>query len=761
MDSQKQDALNYHEGDRPGKVEIRPTKPCLTQMDLSLAYSPGVAHPVREIEENPDDSYRYTNRANLVGVISNGSAVLGLGNTGALASKPVMEGKGVLFKRFAGVDVFDIEMDSEDPDQIVSLIQTLEPTFGGINLEDIAAPDCFAIERDLKASMDIPVFHDDQHGTAIIGGAALMNGLEVAGKELDEVRVVISGAGAAGIACARFFQSLGVKKENMVVTDSSGVIHTGRDDINKYKQEVARDTDLRTLGEAMEGADVFFGMSVGGIVSQEMIASMNDNPVVFACANPDPEILPEKANEVRDDLIMGTGRSDYPNQVNNVLGFPFIFRGALDVRATDINEEMKVAAAEALADLAKKDVPEKVLEAYEKERLSFGPDYLIPKPLDPRILLEEATAVAKAAIESGVARKEIDDFDRYKHSLEKYLGRSREVMRVVINQAKNRSRRILFPEAREEQIIRASRVISDNDIAEPVLIGKRKKINQKINDLNLELDLSKIEVLDPEQMVNEHNYVEKLFALRNRKGMTIRKSKRLLKDPHYVGLMAVREGHADGLISGINRSYPETIRPALQIIGLKENVSRVAGMYMLVLEDRLLFYADATVNIDPGPEELAEIAIMAGRMVDHFFDIEPKIAMLSFSNFGSTNNKRAEKVAKATQIVKERDPYLKIDGEMQADTAIVPEISEQSFPQSEIQGDANILIFPDLESGNIAYKLTQHLAKAELVGPVLMGMKKPVNVLNHYSSVNEIVNISAITAISADETIEKSPALKE
>lgn len=753
----KEDSLDYHKSDPPGKLEVRPTKPCLTQVDLSLAYSPGVAYPCEEIEEHPDKSYSYTNRGNLVGVISNGSALLGLGNTGALASKPVMEGKGVLFKRFAGVDVFDLELDTHDPEEFIRVVEMLEPTFGGINLEDIAAPECFEIERTLKERMNIPVFHDDQHGTAIITGAALINGLEIAGKELDEVNVVIAGAGSAGIACAEFFESLGVPSEQIVMTDSTGVIHTGRSDINPYKQQHAVETNDRTLADAMEGADVFFGMAVGGIVSPEMIESMREDPIVFACANPDPEIEPEKAHAVRDDLIMGTGRSDYPNQVNNVLGFPFIFRGALDVRATKINEEMKVAAAEALADLAKQDVPENVLDAYDQQRLSFGPDYLIPKPLDERVLLWEATAVAKAAMESGVARREMEDMEEYTHSLERFLGRSREVMRFVMNKARNRDRKILFPEAEEEPILRSCRTILNNEVAEPVLIGDEERIFEKVNELELDLSTNEIEVWDPGELRDQYEFPRKFYELRKRKGITPRHAKRLTKDPHYLGLMSVREGLADGLIAGINRSYPETIRPALQIIGLQEGVSRVAGMYMLILEERLLFYADATVNIEPTAEQLSEIALMAGDLVDHFFDLDPKIAMLSFSNFGSVQDEIPEKVARATQIVREKEPSLTIDGEMQADTALVPEISKKSFPHSEIQGDANVLIFPDLQSGNIAYKLTQHLADADLVGPILMGMKNPVNVLNHYATVNEIVNISAITAVSADRSLERKP----
>lgn len=755
MNTEKQDALAYHTGERPGKLEVRSTKPCLTQLDLSLAYSPGVAWPTREIQEDSEDSYRYTNRGNLVGVVSNGSATLGLGNTGALASKPVMEGKAVLFKRFSGIDVFDIELDADDPDRIIDVVRSLEPTFGGINLEDIAAPDCFYVERELKEQMDIPVLHDDQHGTAIIAGAALINGLRVTGKDIEDVRVVISGAGAAGIACTRFFKLLGVPARHLVVTDSAGVLHPGRTDLNPYKQEVATETSDRTLEDAMRDADVFFGMSVGGIVSKEMVASMNDQPIVFACANPDPEIHPDRARSVRDDVIIGTGRSDFPNQVNNVLGFPFIFRGALDVRATEINEEMKVAAARSLAELAREDVPENVLEAYDEDQLSFGPNYLIPKPLDPRILLREAPAVAEAAIESGVARKEIEDMNSYRHSLERFLGRSREVMRVIMNKAQNRSRRILFPESTEENILRACSVLLDNDVATPVLIGSREEIGERVDELELELELDRLELIDAERLVEEKNFVQQLFDLRKRKGMTLHRARMKLTDPHYVGLMAIREGLAHGLICGINRSYPETIRPALQIVGLKEHVSRVAGMYLLVLEDRLLFYADATVNIDPSAEELAEIALMAGRHVEHFFDIQPRVAMLSFSNFGSTEDERSKKVARATQMVREHNADLVVDGEMQADTALVSDIAEETFPHSAIQGDANILIFPDLQSGNIAYKITQHLADAELVGPILMGMDKPVNVLNHYSSVDEIVNITALSVISGEDVIRE------
>ncbi len=759
MNQQKQDALAYHSGEQPGKLEVRPTKPCLTQVDLSMAYSPGVAWPTREIQSDPQNSYLYTNRANLVAVISNGTATLGLGNTGALASKPVMEGKGVLFKRFSGIDVYDLELDTEDRDEFIRIVQAMEPTFGGINLEDIAAPDCFYIERELKERMDIPVFHDDQHGTAIIAGAALINGLDVTGRERENSKVVISGAGAAGIACAKFFQTLGIPQQHIIVVDSSGVLHKQREDLNPYKQEVAVNTDARTLSDAMEGADVFFGMSVGGIVTKEMVASMNAEPIVFACANPDPEIKPEKAREVRDDVIIGTGRSDYPNQINNVLAFPFIFRGALDVRATGINEEMKLAAAHSLAQLARRDVPQNVLEAYGKEQMSFGPEYLIPKPLDQRILLEMSTAVAKAAMDSGVARKEQPDLNAYRHSLERFLGRSREVMRGIINKARHRDTRILFPEACEENILRACRIIVENEIAEPVLIGEREKIQKKISRYELELNLDNIELLNPEDTVERQGYVDRLFELRNRKGMTRHRARMKLNDPHYVGLMTVREGHADGLVCGINRSYPETIRPALQIVGLKEGVTRVAGMYLLIFDDRLLFYADATVNIDPDAKELAEIAIMAGQYVNHFFDIQPRIGMLSFSNFGSSKNERSEKVARATRLIKQHDADLCVDGEMQADTALVQDIAEKSFPHSAIKGDANILIFPDLEAGNIAYKITQHLAEAELVGPIIMGMRRPVNVLNHYSTVNEIVNMTAISAVSDDDVIQTPPAV--
>ncbi len=752
----EKDALDYHSEGRPGKVEVTPSKPCLTQKDLSLAYTPGVAIPCLKIQENPTDAYLYTSKGNLVAVISNGTAVLGLGNIGALAGKPVMEGKGVLFKRFADIDVFDIEIATEDPEEFINAVRLLEPTFGGINLEDVKAPECFYIEEQLKKKMSIPVFHDDQHGTAIISGAALVNACELTNKDISKVRVVFSGAGAAGIACAKFFLEMGVRKENVVLCDRKGVVYKGRDDdMTPEKSFFAVDTRARTIADAMKGADVFCGVSVKGIVTKDMVKSMAKNPIVFAMANPDPEISYDDACSVRSDIIMATGRSDFPNQVNNVLGFPFIFRGALDTRATAINEPMKIAAAHALATLAKEDVPDTVAKAYGVESLRFGRDYIIPKPFDPRVLLWEAPAVAKAAMESGVAREPIKDLDAYVERLERILGKSREVMRVVINKAKRAPRRIVFPEALEQKVLRACQDIRDQGIAEPILVGDEDAVREKIR--SLELDLDDIEIANPATSGRREHFAKRFFELRCRKGATASQASQLMFDPLHFGLMMVVERDAEGLVCGVNKaSYPETIRPALQIIGLREGQKRVAGMYMMVLKEKVLFFADATVNIEPTADDLAEIALLAADAVRRYFDQEPRVAMLSFSNFGSSNHPLAAKVKTAVDIVKAAEPALVVDGEMQADTALLPEIVEKQFPHSSFKGDANILIFPDLQSGNVAYKLVQRLAKAEIVGPIIMGLKQPVSVLNHYSSVQEIVNIAALTSVAADRATRSS-----
>jgi len=743
----KEESLDYHSRGRKGKIEVCSTKPCVTQRDLSLAYTPGVAEPCREIEKSPESVYTYTAKGNLVAVISNGTAVLGLGNIGALAGKPVMEGKGVLFKRFADIDVFDIEVDSEDPDEVIQLVKLLEPTFGGINLEDIKAPECFKIEETLIKEMNIPVFHDDQHGTAIISGAGLLNAIELQKKQIDQVRVVINGAGASGIAVANLYIELGVKRENITMCDSRGVIYKGREKgMNPYKEKYAKETKLRTLGDAMKDADVFMGVSVANVVSKDMVASMNERPIVFAMANPDPEITYEDAISVRKDLIMATGRSDYPNQVNNVLGFPFIFRGALDVRATAINMEMKIAASHALADLAKEDVPDSVIQAYGNQKIMFGPDYIIPKPFDPRVLIWEASAVAQTAMETGVAGVTID-IEEYKQQLEARLGKQKEVMRIFINKAKAHPKRIVFPEGAEEKILRACQIIIDEGMAKPILLGSKEKIARKVEELNLNV-LDHAEVIEPEKYAKFNEYVDELFNMRQRKGVTRVEAKKILKTPNYFGSLMVHMGDADCLVSGLNMHYPETIRPALQIVKIKPELNMVSGLYMMIFKNDIMFFADATVNIEPNAEELAEIALDTAETVRRFGE-EPKVAMLSFSNFGSTRHPLAEKVKKAVEIVKAKMPELIVDGEMQADTAVVPEILNQTYPFSKLREKANVLIFPDLQSGNIAYKLMERLGGAKAVGPILMGMNKPVHVLQRGASVDDIVNLAAIAVVDS------------
>jgi malate dehydrogenase (oxaloacetate-decarboxylating)(NADP+) len=745
----KQEALDYHSVGRKGKIEVNATKPCITQKDLSLAYTPGVADPCLEIEKDPNQGFNYTARGNLVAVVSNGTAVLGLGNIGALAGKPVMEGKGVLFKRFADIDVFDIELDTEDPDEIIKAVQLMEPTFGGINLEDIKAPECFYIEETLKKQLNIPVFHDDQHGTAIISGAGLLNALELQGKDIGKVKVVMNGAGASGIAVASFYVNLGVKRENIIMCDSRGVIYKGREKgMNPYKEKFAADTDCRTLEEAFKGADVFMGVSIANVVSKEMVASMNDKPIIFAMANPNPEITYDDAVSVRSDLIMGTGRSDFPNQVNNVLGFPFIFRGALDVRATTINEEMKVAAAHALADLAKEDVPDSVIKAYGNKPIKFGPDYVIPKPFDPRVLIWEASAVAKAAMETGVAKLKID-IEEYKQQLEARLGKDREVMRIFINKAKAQPKKIVFPEGTEEKILRACQSIVDEGIAEPIILGNKEGITKKIKELGLN-GLDKLEIINPRTSAKFDQYVDEFLKLRERKGVTRVEAKELMRNPNFFGSMMVNNGDADGLVSGLTKHYPETIRPALEIIKTKQPFTKVSGLYMMIFKDDVMFFADTTVNIDPSAEDLAEIAINASETVKRF-GIEPKVAMLSFSNFGSTEHSSSLKVKKAVQIVQEKAPGLVIDGEMQANTAVSPEILQSTYPFSKLKGKANVLIFPNLDAGNIAYKLMERLGGATAVGPILMGLNKAVHVLQRGDSVDHIVNLTAIAVVDAQE----------
>jgi malate dehydrogenase (oxaloacetate-decarboxylating)(NADP+) len=749
----REDALEYHCAGRPGKVAIALTKPCATQGDLSLAYTPGVAEPVREIQRDPLEAFRYTSRGNLVAVVSNGTAVLGLGDVGPLAGKPVMEGKALLFKRFADVDVFDIEIDAAETDAVVSIVKALEPTFGGINLEDIKAPECFEIERRLATEMDIPVFHDDQHGTAIICGAALLNALEVADKAIDDVRMVVSGAGAAAIACCEFFLRLGMRREHIVLVDTAGVVHVGRTvNMNQYKAAFAADTVARTLGEAMAGADVFLGLSAGGLVSKEMVESMANRPIVFALANPDPEITYDDAIAARGDLIVATGRSDYPNQVNNVLGFPFIFRGALDVRARAIDEGMKIAAARALAALAKEDVPDSVLRAYGVERLEFGPEYLIPKPLDPRVALWVAPAVAAAATESGVARHDLD-LDVYAEELSDRLTPGHEVMGVVIHKAQAQPMRVVFSEGEEPKIIRAAVRIHQEGIGLPILLGRETAVRKAMSDMHLACP---IDVIDPASSDARERYATTLYELRQRKGTTLREARTRLHQPNYFGAMMVRAGDADAFVAGLTYHYPDVIRPALEVIGPMPGICRVAGMYVVVTaEGRAVILADPTVNIDPGSEELATIAIMAADRAAAEFDMRPRVALLSFSNFGSTRHARSDKVATATALVKSRRPDLMVDGEMMADVALHPTLRRDDYPFSSLVGEANVLIFPSLEAANVAYKLLQQLGRAVTIGPILMGMDRSVHVLSRGAEVTDIVNVAAIAVVDAQNVARR------
>ena len=747
--SKKSDALEYHSTGRKGKIEVIATKPCLTAQDLSLAYSPGVAEPCLAIEKNPEDAYQYTAKGNLVAVVSNGTAVLGLGNIGALAGKPVMEGKGVLFKRFADVDVFDIELNSEDPDEIIRAVQMLEPTFGGINLEDIKAPECFYIEEELKKTMNIPVFHDDQHGTAIISAAGLINALYLVGKKIGEIRLVVNGAGAASVACANLAISLGLKPENLIMCDTKGVIYQGRTEgMNKYKALFAVDTPLRTLEQAAAGADVLYGLSAKGAFTPDMVRTMAVNPIIFAMANPDPEITPEEAHAVRGDVLIATGRSDYPNQVNNVLGFPFIFRGALDVRATTINEEMKKAAVWALAELAREECPDSVCRAYGNVKFSFGRDYIIPKPFDPRALLRVAPAIARAAMESGVARMPIADMDRYVEQLEALQGKSKETLRMIINKAKSDPKRIVFPEGENEKVQRAVQKILEEGIAHPILLGSAAKIRSDLHEIGVDLD--RVTIIDPASSDKSEPYARHLYTLRQRKGLTLSESRRLIarKSRVHFGCMMVREGDADTLLAGVDSNYADTIRPALEVIGKKEGLSSVHGLYMMVFKKGIFFLADTTVCIDPSSEELAETAVLAAETA-RLLEIEPSVAMLSMSNFGSVKHPQSVRVRAAVELVKQREPGLMIDGEMQADTAVVAEILQKSFPFTTLKQAANVLIFPDLTSGNICYKLLRNLGGAEAIGPILMGMNKPIHVLQHGDDVTDIVNMAAIAVVDA------------
>ena len=752
--SKRQDALDYHSTGRKGKIEVITTKPCATSRDLSLAYSPGVAEPCLEIEKDPALAYEYTAKGNLVAVVSNGTAVLGLGDIGALAGKPVMEGKGVLFKRFADVDVFDIELNTKDSDEIIRTVKILEPTFGGINLEDIKGPECFYIEEELKKIMNIPVFHDDQHGTAIISAAAMLNAVEVVGKKIENVKMVVNGAGAAGIACANLVITMGIDKNNVILCDTKGVIYKGRTEgMNEYKERLAAETEARTLDDAMVGADIFFGVSAKGAVTAEMLKSMAKDPIVFAMANPDPEITPPEAKAVRDDVIIGTGRSDYNNQVNNVLCFPFLFRGALDVHASAINDEMKLAAVKALAELAKEDVPDSVRKAYGGVEIKFGREYLIPKPFDPRVLLHVAPAVAKAAMDSGVARRPIEDLDKYRERLEALQGRSKEIMRVLINKARSNPKRIVFPEGEEDKILRATAILIDEGVAIPILLGDIEIIRARARELNI--DLGDTLIIDPRQSEKTREYTEELFALRQRKGVTLAEARRMMRNNrNYFGAMMVEKGDADSMLSGINAHYPDTIRPALEVIGKLDHLSKVHGMYMMVTKKDVTFFADTTVAIEPTAEELAETAILTSQYARHF-DVEPRVAMLSFSNFGSAEHPLTIKVKRATAMVKQIDPNLTVDGEVQANVALDPELVERQYPFSKLKGNANCFIFPDLQSGNIAYKLLHKLGGAETVGPILMGMKKPVHVLQRGDDVSEIVNMAAVAVVDVQEMQSK------
>ena len=743
----RDDALEYHSKGRPGKIEVVPTKPTATQRDLALAYTPGVAKPCLEIARNAGDVYKYTNKGNLVAVITNGTAVLGLGNIGPAAGKPVMEGKGVLFKRFADIDVFDLELDTLDPEAFINAVKLLEPTFGGINLEDIRAPECFEIEERLKKEMKIPVFHDDQHGTAIISAAALMNALEVANKKIEKVKVVISGAGAAAMGCLRLYTKLGMRKENVILSDSHGVIFKGRTiDMTPAKEHFATDSKARTLAEAVKGADVLIGLSVGGIVTKEMVQSMAKNPIVFAMANPDPEITYDDACAARSDVIMATGRSDYPNQVNNVLGFPFIFRGALDCRATTINDEMKLAAAHALAELAKEEVPDSVLRAYATDRFTFGRDYLIPKPFDHRVLLNVPPAVAKAAAETGVAQEPIRDYDAYRRRLEQLLGRSRGIMHGLYDRAKSDPKRIVFPEGDQEKIIRAAKILIDEGIAEPILLVKEEVAAPLLAKHNV--DRSKITIIDIFKSPKYEQYAQRFHQLRRRRGITLTDARRILNSRNYFAMMMVEQGDADGVIAGLHAYYPATVRPALQIIKTKPGVKNVSGAYLLMFKNQLFVFADTTVNIDPTADQLAEVAALTAETARRF-NMEPRVAMISFSNFGSTSHPDSEKVRDAVRIINERHPDLVVDGEMQADTAVVPYIAHEDYPWSTIQGDANVLIFPNLDAANAAYKLLWRVGGAEVIGPILQGLAKPVHVLQRGVDVNDIVNMAAIAVIDA------------
>ncbi len=744
----KQDALNYHTQGQPGKIEVVPTKTLSSQRDLALAYSPGVAEPCKEIAANKEDVYKYTAKGNLVAVISNGTAVLGLGNIGPEASKPVMEGKGVLFKKFAGIDVFDIEIDEEDPDAFIKIVKSLEPTFGGINLEDIKAPECFKIETELREKMNIPVMHDDQHGTAIISSAALLNALELVEKKIENVKIVVNGAGAAAVSCTKLYMALGARKENIIMCDSKGVLNKKRTGLDDIKSQFVTDLTIDTLQDAMKGADVFVGLSVADAITPDDLKNMGDNPIVFALANPNPEIDYHLAKASRPDVILATGRSDYPNQVNNVLGFPYIFRGALDVRAQEINEEMKLAAVHALASLAKESVPDMVVKAYGTDKIQFGREYLIPKPLDNRLITTISPAVAKAAMDSGISKISITDWGAYNIELQKRIGIDQKLMSRVIDRAKQNPKRVVFAEATHHKILKAAQILKDEGIALPILLGDKKEILRLIDEHNLDLhDCPIFYPREEDETVNR--YAEVFYQKRQRKGITKQDCFRLLRERNYYGAMMVEFGDADALVSGLTKDYPKTILPSLQIIGTAEGVNRVAGMYIITNKRGTFFFADTTVNLDPDAQQLAEIIELTARGVK-FFDIEPRIAVLSYSNFGSSAGEVPDKARQAVKLARQKNPDLLVEGDIQANVALNTEIQQETYPFSALsQEGANTLIFPNLASGNIAYKLLMEIGGAEAIGPILLGMKKPVHILQLGSSIREIVNMAAIAVVDA------------
>jgi malate dehydrogenase (oxaloacetate-decarboxylating)(NADP+) len=743
----KEDALNYHSQGQPGKIEVVPTKMLSSQLDLALAYSPGVAEPCKEIAANKEDVYKYTAKGNLVAVISNGTAVLGLGNIGPEASKPVMEGKGVLFKKFAGIDVFDIEIDEEDPDKFIQIVKALEPTFGGINLEDIKAPECFRIEQELREKMNIPIMHDDQHGTAIISGAALLNALALVGKKFSEIKVVVNGAGAAAVSCTKLYFELGLKRENLIMCDSKGVIRKDRKDLDPIKAAFATSLEITTLHEAMKGADVFLGLSAADILTPEDVKAMAKDPIVFALANPNPEIAYDVAKKTRPDLIMATGRSDHPNQVNNVLGFPYIFRGALDVRATEINEAMKLAAVYAIAELAKESVPDMVVKAYGDDKISFGKEYLIPKPLDLRLITVISPAVAKAAMDSGIAKKPITDWGAYHQELLNRIGIDQKLMSRVIDRAKKNPKRVVFAEAHHLKILKAAQILQDEQIAQPILLGDKQEIERLIKEHKLDLDCPIIHPRIEHEKVDE--FALELYKKRQRKGLAYRDCQQLMRDRNYYGAMMVEMGEADALVSGLTKDYPKTILPSLQIIGMAEGVQRVAGMYIILNKKGTFFFADTTVNVNPNAGELVDIISLTARGV-RFFDMEPHIAVLSYSNFGSSRGEVPEKTREAVRLARQKHPDLIIDGDIQANVAFNTEIQKETYPFSALaDGGANTLIFPNLASGNIAYKLLMEIGGAETIGPILLGMKKPVHILQLGSSIRDIVNMASIAVVDA------------